>query len=215
MRTGTSAFGSFLKTLINCFWRIFVFSLPSNFVEVLSFSSCKTGTTPVFVLSLLRTCDPNFFKLLFGWIPIFLSNSLFYLHIIALTLFLALVYACRKFSASETFKTFFGDIHCLCSLLLFRIVLRRTWLIGTLPLLFHDGIPLSCFGTNVFRISWISDLKELHSSSTDLLWFCITNFSVQLDNTSCLLIQLESLVLWFYDRHIFLSVGSNPNSNNI
>ena len=123
------------------------------------------------------------------------SNPLFDLHIIALSLFLFLVYACRTFSAFETFKTLFNDIHRLCSLLLFRIESRRTWLIDTLPLVFHDGIPLSYFGTHLFRISWISDLKEIHISSTDLLWFCIMNFSVQLDNTSCLFIELKS-VLW-------------------
>ena len=111
------------------------------------------------------------------------------------TFFLALVYACRTFLASETFKTFFDDIHRLCSLLFFHIASRRTWLRGTLPLVFHDGIPLSCFGTNLFWISWISDLKKFHNSSTDLLSFCIFNISVQLDTTSCLLIELKS-VLW-------------------
>ena len=106
-RTGTLAFGSFVKALTNCFWRIFAFSLSSNFVKVSTSLSCKRGATPVWVLSLLRTCDQNIFGLRLDWIPIFLSNSLFDSSLIALTLFLALVCTCRTISASETFKTAF------------------------------------------------------------------------------------------------------------
>ena len=143
-RTGTSVFGSFVKTIANYFWRIFAFSLLSNFVEVLSFSSCKRGKPPVLVLSLLWTCDQNIFGLLSDWIAEFLLNCLFDLRKIALTLFQVLVYACRTFSASQTFQTFFDDIHHMCSLLFFRMASRTIWLIGTLPLVFHNGIPLSC-----------------------------------------------------------------------
>ena len=85
-----------------------------TWIKVSPFLSCERTATPVLVLSLLRTCDQNIFGLLFDWIPIFLSNSLFDLSIIALTLFLALVYACRTFSASETFKAVFDW--------------RRTWI---------------------------------------------------------------------------------------
>ena len=77
-RTSTLTFVSFVKTLTNCFWRIFAFSLSSNFAEVSSFLSYKRGATPVLVLSLLRTCDQNIFALLFYWILIFLSNSFWF-----------------------------------------------------------------------------------------------------------------------------------------
>ena len=102
------------------------------------------------------------------------------MRIIASTLFLALVDACWTFSASDAFKTFFDDIHRLCSLLLFRIASQEIYLIGTLPLVFHDGIVLNCFGANLFQTSRISDLKEFHNSTTDLLQIGIMNFSVQI-----------------------------------
>ena len=110
-------------------------------------SSCKRGTMPVLVLSLLGTYDQNIFGLLFHWIPIFRSNSLFDLRIIALTLFLALVYACQTFSAFEALKT------------------------------------------------WIM------------------NFSVQLDNTSCFLILLKS-VLWSLFRLRVIQIAMIFKGNN-
>ena len=199
-RTGNLAFGSFVKTLKNCFWRIFVFYLSLNFVEVSSFSSCKRGATLVLVSSLLRTCDQNIFGLLFNWVPVFLSISLFDLLIIALILFLALVYARRTFSASEAFKTFSDDIHLLCSLLLFRITKDLINWHATLSFPWWNS-------TQLFWNKFISDFvnfwfKSFHNSSTDLFWFYVINFSVQWDNTSCLFIESES-VLW----QTYLSFG--------
>ena len=72
-RTGTSAYGSFVKTL-----RIFDFSLSSNFFEVSSFSPCKRGAKPVLVYSLLLTCDQNILGLLFNWIPISFEFSFWF-----------------------------------------------------------------------------------------------------------------------------------------
>ena len=137
-RTGTSAFGSLVKTLKKCFWRIFALSLLSNFVEV-SFhpfhpvERCHAG----FGFKLTTNMRPEYFRdqnilgLLFNWVAICLSNSLFDLRIIALTLFLALVYACGAFSGSETFKTFFDGIRRLCSFL-WRVSINYVSLISSL-----------------------------------------------------------------------------------
>ena len=125
-RTGTSASGCFVKTLRNCFWSIFSFSLQSNFVTFHLFYSVKEVPCRFWFYVYYEHVARTFLD----YFPT--EYHQYFIRTLFLIAFLALVYACRRLSASETFKTFFDDIHCLCSLLLFRIASRRTWLNGTL-----------------------------------------------------------------------------------
>ena len=82
---------SLVKTLQNCFWRIFAFSSLLNFIDFLSLAPSSKSEAPVFVFNLLLICDQNTLGYCLHLSAISLSYFRFDCRIKFVTLFLALV----------------------------------------------------------------------------------------------------------------------------
>ena len=102
-REGTSPGGSFVNTLVNCFWSIQAFSSSPNFKLDLLLLSSNNGAIPDFVFIRRRTYDQNDLGFDFAQWATFFSKFLVALRIIWDTLFLARVYARRASPASPRF----------------------------------------------------------------------------------------------------------------
>ena len=120
-----SVSGSRVKTLENCFWKIFALSWSSNLADSGSLLSSNKGATPVFVFNLCHTYHQKDFGLLLDLRQIPFSNSFLAFRINLVTLFRALVYSRRAVSPSVRFfcghpasmksvSLAYSFVHCLC-----------------------------------------------------------------------------------------------------
>ena len=105
---GISSVDSVVKTLRNCFCRIFALVSSSNFNELGSAAISSKGATPVFVLSFLRECDQNLFGFFLASAAIPFSNSFLTFFSSFFTLLLAFV---KVFLASAESSVCLLDIH--------------------------------------------------------------------------------------------------------